>query len=138
MTGHDELGLGALAPIAAEVQAGGETITVSPAGLVTLAQMARELGPLMQALESLGEGDSIAQALLPALMDPAAAESLVRTAAFGSGRPLDWVSALPGDEQLELLIKVVEVNLDFFARRLQPQLISGLQRMVTRLTAGRT
>ena len=133
-----DIGLGPLAPVVHEITVGGETLTIKPAGLVTLAEMVRALGPMMRVLEGAQSDQPIGDVLMPALFDPDSARGLLQAAALGSGRPLEWVGGLPGDEQFALIVKVIEVNLDFFDRRLRAQVSSGLITLVGRLLAGQT
>lgn len=92
----------------------------------------------MRAIEAAPSGEAIGATLVPALLDPDTAQGLLTAAAVGSGQPLEWVGGLPGDEQFQLVVKVIEVNLDFFDRRLRPVVTSGLMALMARLLAGRT
>lgn len=134
----DDIGLGPLAPVSEAITVGGRDLAIRPAGLVELARMAQAMGPVMRALEAAPEGEAIGATLLPALMDPDNAQGLLTAAAVGAGQPLEWVGQLPGDEQFQLVVKVIEVNLDFFDRRLRPTLNRGLMELLGRLMAGRT
>lgn len=134
----DDTGLGPLAPVTETITVGGRELTIRPAGLVELAKMAQALGPVMRAIEAAPEGEAIGSTLLPALMDPDNAQGLLTAAAVGASQPLEWVGQLPGDEQFQLVVKVIEVNLDFFDRRLRPVVTSGLMALMARLLAGRT
>lgn len=134
----EDVGLGPLAPVSESITVGGRELTIKPAGLVALAEMARALGPVMRAIEAAPDGEAISTTLVPALLDPDTAHGLLSAAAVGSGQPLEWVGGLPGDEQFELVVKVIEVNLDFFDRRLRPTVNRGLMALLGRLLAGRT
>jgi len=48
-----------------------------------------------------------------------AIESLATLALFCVSKDRDWLDELPGDQAFDLFLKVLEVNADFFARKIQ-------------------
>jgi hypothetical protein len=58
-------------------------------------------------------------------------DAVINAVAIAARRPREWVDALPLDDLIELAGTVIEVNVDFFARRLVPM----IQRTEARLTA---
>jgi hypothetical protein len=133
-----ELSLGPLVVNTREVRAGGETLTLRARGLVELAQMYQHLKPVLAALEAAPDGTSISQGIALAAGNADVAQGLIQAAAIGAGKPLDWVAQLPGEEQLDLVCAVLEVNGDFFVRSLLPKSATLLANWMARLLAGPT
>lgn len=100
-----------------------------------IADVALEISPLR-----VGEIPRVLAALRPVLgsIDLASfdlsslfcehAESLLGAIALASRQPRPWVDNLLPDEAVRLAVALIEVNADFFAQRLAPELerIAGL------------
>lgn len=56
-------------------------------------------------------------------------EDLIQLVAFGVGKPREWFDTLDADTGLEILISFVEVNLDFFTKRVLPMLNSKVEEL---------
>ena len=61
-------------------------------------------------------------------------DKLIDWLALASGQERRWIEGLPLDEGVELLAAVVELNADFFDRRVWPAAQRTLARIETRLT----
>lgn len=90
----------------------GETIAVNPF----------KFGQFKKVLEIVqkvgGYLDSSPQEWINTLGDDAI-ESLATLALFCIEKDRSWLDALPGDAAFDLFLKVLEVNADFFARKIQ-------------------
>lgn len=133
-----DTGLGPLAPPVTVLPIGGGDLQLQPADLLTLSRMLQAGGEVLARLESVPSDASMADVLLAMVRDPEAVGRLLDVAALGAGKPRSWVDALRGDEQLQLIVAVIEVNHDFFAQRLRPILGAGMSRLMKRLLGGRT
>ncbi|AOH36879.1 hypothetical protein BGP89_11370 [Luteimonas sp. JM171] len=131
-----DLGIGGLVPREMVATIAGERLTFRARGLVELARMYQHVKPAMELLESAPEGADISDGLISALTDEAAAQGLLAAAAIGVDKPLEWVAELGGTDQLELVSRVLEVNADFFARRLLPTMAKTVASWMARLLAG--
>ncbi len=103
---------------------GGKSVTVAPLRVRQIPPFLRAAGP---ALSGLFAGD-LAGALATH------GEALIEAVAVATGEPAEWLGELEADEFLRLAVEVVEVNADFFVRRVSP----ALETTVTRLTAAMT
>jgi hypothetical protein len=65
-------------------------------------------------------------------------EQVYEALAIATGRPLKFIEDLKLDDIVVLLQKVVEVNLDFFVRRLVPISIQALAELTTKIQALRS
>lgn len=105
------------------VSVGGETLTITPIRVVHLPALIREVKALMTAGVAL---PTDATALQPGwVLDLVEnhLDAILRICALAIGRPTDWVGQLDAMELIELAMKVVEVNADFFGRRLGPVML---------------
>jgi hypothetical protein len=57
------------------------------------------------------------------------ADRLLPLAALLTGRQREWIDALPLDEAAELIGTLIEINADFFARRVLPRLNARMDRL---------
>lgn len=96
------------------------------------------LKPLLSRIETMASAEQIEQCLIDATQDPDTARALLESAAIGTGQPLDWINDLEGEQQLQLVRIVLEVNGDFFAQRLLPGLIRTMDAWMDRLLVGQT
>lgn len=58
-------------------------------------------------------------------------EALIEAAAIATVRPAEWVRGLGLDEFMQLVAAVLEINADFFVRRVLPGLTGVLERLTT-------
>ena len=108
------------------VTAGGKTINVLPLKVRQIPGFTRAIVPV---LAPLGAGD-LATAIA------VGGEDLVRAVAIATDQPEDWLGELLPDEFLALVTAVVDVNADFFARRVLPALNAATE--TTLATLGMT
>jgi len=120
-------GLGVFVPEPRRIEAGGKTVAVAPLKVRQVPAFARAIGP---ALQSLAAGD------LAAVLGTHG-DALIEAVAAATGEPADWLGELAPDEFLRLAAEVVEVNADFFVRRVAPTLEALTARIDASLT-GRT
>jgi hypothetical protein len=95
-----------------EVDAGGETIKVSPFAFGQIPQVAKIFAKIKGVIEG---GD---------LMEIASAggEDLLQLLCLAANKPRTWFDTLPSDEGLNLMAAVIQVNRDFFVQRMSPVL----------------
>ncbi len=112
-----------LVPAGIEVCVAGETLKLLPLKVGQLPAFLRAVSPVLQQLRST-EIDWLG-------LFADRGDDLLSAIAIAVGKPRAWVDALAADEALLLAAKVVEVNADFFSRRVIPrveQLFAGLQK----------
>jgi len=120
--------LDTLCPSPLVVSAGGRTIEVTPIRVRELSPFARAVEPLVTALV---RGEQVARLLAEHT------GSVIHAVAVGARVDPDWVEGLGLDELLDLADAVLTVNLDFFARRLQPRLVGAAESLTGAMsTAG--
>jgi hypothetical protein len=110
----------------------GEEIAVRPFPFGKIPKVVTQASMLIQMVLSLppdlitDEGnidiENPATAIILASMLEQGGEQIFSILALAVGKPKEWVESLPPDEGLLLLIKVWEVNKDFFMKRLGPLL----------------
>jgi hypothetical protein len=105
-----------------EVEAGGETITVSPFPFGQLPEVAKIFAKIKDVIEG---GDLIEIASV-------GGEDLLALLCLAAKKPRPWFDTLPSDEGLELMAVVIKQNRDFFAQRMSvalqrlTQAVSGI------------
>jgi hypothetical protein len=103
-----------LIPQATKVSVAGDTVILYPLKVGLLPAMLRAVGGLAGHLQR----DPIDWLQLLAEHG----DALLDAVAIGSGKTRAWVDGLAPDDALLLAAKVVEVNADFFARRVIPRI----------------
>lgn len=116
--------LNTLIPPPVVLAIGGESIEITPI-------LTRELVPMIEAcrpiMAELATGDAMA-----ALANHPAA--LLRAVAIGARLDEARLGAMPLDELLALASAVIEVNADFFVRRLSPAMSLAMERVAKALS----
>lgn len=102
-----------LVPHPVEVEAGGKTIAITPIRV-------KELPAFMRAVESLF-GAAASGADIAALL-ALNTDAVIEAAAIGARQPRSFIDSLDLDELIDVAAAVLEVNADFFARRVAPRL----------------
>lgn len=109
-----------------------ETLSVTPLTIGRVAAVTRAARPIIEELsadvaEGLAEGGGVSRETLS--LDKALdwidrhGDRLIDAMAAATGRDRAWIADGQADEFLELVVAVLAVNLDFFARRLLPNLV---------------
>lgn len=117
-----------LSPRPVVVKVAGEEIGITPIRVKELAAFAAAVKPILLGAGGVGENMDVPALLL------AHPQSIVDTVTVGARKPRDFVDALEIDELVILAMAVVEVNADFFARRVAPAVTAGVTRVAARLT----
>ena len=127
-----------------DVTVAGQTITVKPLTFGQLPKATKLLQPVIKALRASGaiganptsdtekpegapgKGDRLAIDFISSWVDTVAAggEDLLALVGYAIDKPRDWFDALSMDDGVALVRAVVEVNGDFFGRRVLPMLIA--------------
>lgn len=113
-----------LAAAGLSVDLAGARLEVTPIRVRELPAFARAIGPLLSAIE-----DGVDLAALLA----AHPEAVIAATAIGARLPPEQVNDLALDELLALAFAVLEVNADFFARRIAPAMMAGSERLAAYL-----
>ncbi|WP_124982707.1 hypothetical protein [Ralstonia solanacearum] len=103
-----------LVPQAFEITLAGETVSVKPLKVGQMPAFLRAITPVMQQIG----GDGIDWLALFGERG----DDLLAAVAIAVGKPRAWVDDLAADEAILLAAKVIEVNADFFTRRVMPKL----------------
>jgi hypothetical protein len=113
-----------LDPAPRTVSAGGETIEVRALTIGQLPAFVRALRPALGLLEG-GEVDVVA-------LVAEHGEAVIEAVSVATGRDYAWLAGLAPDAFAVIAGAVLEVNMDFFVRRLAP----ALNRILETATAG--
>lgn len=125
MTGAGVTGLADFVPEVRLVAVGEDQIEVRPLTIGQLPGFSRAVTPILPGLLS-GQ-------IMPVLMaDP---EALFEAVAISTGLPLARLHAMDPVAFVALAQAVIEVNVDFFARRLLPAARAAEQAILTRMVA---
>jgi len=105
----------------------GETIAVTPFKFGQFPRVIKLVGRIGDQMSSLNNLEPMKIALALCEDDGEAVMNLV---ALVTGKSVAWCRELPGDDGLILMGKVIEVNLDFFVRRVTPAIEQFSQSLV--------
>ena len=109
--------LNTLFPQPLEITVGGELLELTPIRLGEVPSLARILAPLVG---KFGQGEPDWLELLGQH-----GGSLLSALAIASRRPREWIDGLAVDEAIQLAAALLEVNADFFVRRVLPAIESA-------------
>jgi len=121
----DPSALSALVSPAQEIHVAGKAIRIRP---LTVGQLPGFLRAAQPIIAELSSGD-IAQALL---REPAA---VIEAITIACAQDRVWIDSLYSDDLIKLGTKCIEINLDFFIRRLLPEITAAAETIET-ATAG--
>lgn len=101
----------------------GERLEIRPLTIGQLPKFVRIIRPLLDRFGALQAADDpIAQTDLVLSLVEEHIGPAIEAAALVTGKPVEWIEQGDTAEFLALVMRVVEVNRDFFAARLAPQL----------------
>lgn len=120
--------LEAISPKTIPVTLASGDVLVLPIKVKQLPAFTKAIVPL---IANLVAGDS------PLLMIADRAEDVIAAVAVGTGMDVDAINALDVDDLVKLASAVIEVNLDFFMRKVLPQVNLASER-ITKMTDGKT
>ena len=115
-------------PKVVEVEVGGATVSVKPLTVGQFPLFARAIRPLAPALQGGGYD------WLDLIADHG--EALIESVALATGITREDLAGLPPDEFVGLAAAVLEVNMDFFVRRLTPAVSAAAEKMMLASGAG--
>lgn len=113
--------LEALVVPAVELSIGGESIVIRPLKVGQLPAFLRAIAPVTQVFTG-AKIDWLA-------MFGDHGESLLEAIAIAVRKPRPWVDDLDGDDAMVLAAKIVEINADFFTRKILPKVDGLLQHL---------
>jgi hypothetical protein len=123
--------LNVLVPSAVTVTVGGESLAITPLRIGELPAFTRALAPAVAEFRREGI-DWLALFGLHG-------EAMLTALAVASRRPREWIEQLAADEAILLAATIIEVNSDFFARRVLPKVEAAMARLPAQgPTAGST
>ena len=106
-----------IVPSPVRVDVAGERITLTPIKVRELPLMLRVVGPVLYDLMK-NPGQGFEERLFAALSTNA--DDLMTAVSVASRRDREWVDSLDVDDLLILISGVLEVNTDFFLKRVLP------------------
>ncbi len=106
----------------------GSTLEIRPLKVRQIQPFARAVSAVLPAVQVVGGKLD----LLPLVTEHG--NDLAQAVAVAVERPLDWVGALDADTFVRLAGAVVEVNADFFVRRLMPAVTQQTQALTALMT----
>lgn len=112
-----------------EIEIGGEKLAIAP---LTIGQLTRVMKALKPALSDI-QGE-----INLTLLAADHGETLLAAVSAATGKEMGWLEALPTDEFVRLAGKLLEVNADFFTRRLMPEITAAAERIGKATGAGLT
>lgn len=110
------MGLDTYVIVPREIEAGGKTLAITPLRVRQIPAFVRAISPAAGLLTDGRIADAVALH----------GDGIVEAMAVATGETEDWIGDLLPDAFLELVAAVMEVNGDFFARRVAP-LITAMQ-----------
>ena len=113
-----------------ELTVGGETLSIRPLTFGQLPAAVKLLNPVIKAVGASGllggEKKELGQIITSGLdLFAVGGEDLLAFLAFAVRKPREWFDTMEADDGIRVLNAVFEANMDFFNRRVLPQL--GLQ-----------
>ena len=113
-----------LPPVPTQVSAGGEMVEITPLRVGELPAFLRAVQPVASRLA--GDIDWIT-------LFAEQGEAVLEVVALACRREKSWVAGLAVDDAIRLAEAAVEVNADFFIRRVAPELSRIAQALATRI-----
>lgn len=111
----------------------GEVITIKPftfGQLPKAIKLGQKIGGLLADLYKQGKfQDSSNSAANLMLILSEGGEDLLSLIGLGINKPREWFDELQGDDGLNLTIAFLEVNIDFFTKKMMPQLLEAMQKV---------
>lgn len=123
MTEPDTADLDILVAQSSPLMCAGEAVDLTPLKVGQLPAFIRAARPI---LAQLGTGDVIG-----ALLDNP--DAALEAIAIASGKPRAWLDALEADDLIRLGARCLEINADFFVRRVLPEIQTASARLTTAL-----
>jgi hypothetical protein len=126
-----ETDMDAMIPLEESVTINGEKIVVERIKVKQLNLILQSVAPIISVLRSsirnIKSKEEIRDALTTIILSNPT--ELLAVIGICINRPVEWIESLEIDELLELAIKVIEVNLDFFTLRVLPAVLRALGRV---------
>lgn len=113
-----------LIPPTRSLDIGGESIDVRPLRVGQLPAFTRAIAALLAAGESIDD---------PVDLVAKYPEEIAAATAVALDRPRDWVDARELDQMVDLVAAIIEVNADFFVRRVLPKMEAASGRITALL-----
>lgn len=121
--------LNTLVPPATTITVGGESLSITPLRIGELPAFTRAIAPAIAEFRR----DGVDWLALFGLHG----EAMLSALAVATRKPREWIEQLAADEAILLATTIIEVNSDFFARRVLPKVEAAMVRLPT-ISAGST
>jgi Family of unknown function (DUF6631) len=122
----DDGGLSDIFPEPGTVRIDGEPIEITPLMVKQIGAFSRAIRPLAGDISRLfskpEQADNQETTDFILRMVASHADEVIEAVAIATGKPAAWVGDLMPDDLCFLVLKIIEVNADFFASRLAPGL----------------
>lgn len=109
-----------LNPQPVTIEAGGEKLAILP---LTIGQLTRVMKALKPALADI-QGE-----INLTLLAVDHGDTLLAAVSAATGKPVEWLEALQTDEFIKLAGLLLEVNADFFTRRVLPEITQAAEKI---------
>lgn len=113
--------------------ASGETITIKPftfGQLPKAIKLGQQIGGLLANMYKQGKfEDSSNTSTNLMLIISEGGEDLINLIGLGINKPRDWFDGLQGDDGVNLTIAFLEVNIDFFTKKMMPQILASMEKI---------
>lgn len=116
-------------PVGKQIKIKDENLTITPFKFGELPRVFRAVDPILVELTNALQHRNNHAAMLSALM-ASAGDNVLDLITVGVRKPREWVEQLDSDEGLELFAAVLEVNVDFFVKKVLPRLNKTLEAVV--------
>lgn len=113
--------LNVLVPPSVTLTVGGESVAITPLRIGELPAFTRAIAPAVAEFRR----DGIDWLALFGLHG----EAMLTALAVATRKPREWIEGLAADEAILLAAKVIEVNSDFFARRVLPKVEAAMAQL---------
>lgn len=123
----EQSGLAAVFGIGDAISIDGEIIELTPLRLGEIPRVMR----LLREISVTDDQDGMPDIL--ALLSGPCADTALDIVALTSRKPREWIDNLAADEGAMLILKVIEVNSDFFAHRVLPVVTAAIEQISQRL-----
>ena len=113
--------------------ASGETITIKPftfGQLPKAIKIGQKIGGLLAEMYKQGKFEDKTQtsANLMLILSEGG-EDLINLIGLGINKNREWFDQLQGDDGINLTIAFLEVNIDFFTKKMMPQIMEAMQKV---------
>jgi hypothetical protein len=119
-----------LFPQGKEIEIKGEKLVIKPFGFGKFPKVVK----LMKDFTPPKDGTSVTMGNIAEMLADNS-EAVMELSVLATGKPREWFDSVAMDEGVVLLKTIVEVNADFFVKRLQPRTLEAINQLQESLGA---